>query len=98
MKNRKMNEIEGFTFDGILQISEQKWRKKYTMGIMDILYLHHLKSRGICGNSEDDMKRYLMKEGYSSTDTLSMIKRYNKVKNDLFDYDWRTQSIMDRIQ
>ena len=95
---REMNPIEGFTFDGILQISEQKWGKKYTMGIMDILYLHHLKSRGICGNGEDDMKRYLMKEGYSSTDTLSMIKRYNKVKNDLFDYDWRTQIIMDRIQ
>jgi hypothetical protein len=98
MKNRKMNEIEGFTFDGILQISEQKWGKKYTMGIMDILYLHHLKSRGICGSNEDDMKRYLMKEGHSSTETLSMIKRYNRVKDDLFDYDWRTQSIMDRIQ
>ena len=27
-----------------------------------------------------------------------MIKRYNKVKDDLFEYDWRTQSIMDRIQ
>jgi len=24
---RKMNEIEGFTFNGILQISEQKWGK-----------------------------------------------------------------------
>lgn len=93
-----MNEIEGFNFDGILHISEQKWGKKYTMGIMDILYLHHLKSRGICGSSEDDMKRYLMSEGNTSTETLSMIKRYNKVKNDLFDYDWRTQSIMDRIQ
>lgn len=93
-----MNEIEGFTFDGILQICEQKWGEQFTMSIMDILYLHHLKSRGICGSSEDDMKKYLMKEGYSSTDTLSMIKRYNKVKNDLFDYDWRTQSIMDRIQ
>jgi hypothetical protein len=59
---REMNSIEGFTFDGILQISEQKWGKKYTMGIMDILYLHHLKSRGICGSNEDDMKRYLMKK------------------------------------
>jgi hypothetical protein len=27
-----------------------------------------------------------------------MIKRYNRVKDDLFDYDWRTQCIMDRIQ
>lgn len=96
--NRIMNEIEGFTFNGILQISEQKWGERFTMGIVDILYLHHLKSRGICGNSEDAMKRYLMKEGYDSKETLSMIKRYNKVKNDLFDYDWRTQSIMDRIQ
>ena len=95
---REMNSIENFTFDGILQISEQKWGKKYTMGIMDILYLHHLKSRGICGSNEDDMKRYLMKEGHTSTETLSMIKRYNRVKDDLFDYDWRTQSIMDRIQ
>jgi hypothetical protein len=95
---RIMNEIEGFTFDGILQISEQKWGERFTMSIVDILYLHHLKSRGICGSSEDDMKRYLMKEGYDSKETLSMIKRYNKVKNDLFDYHWRTQSIMDRIQ
>ena len=94
---RVMNEIEGLTFEGILQISEQKWGKKYTMGIMDILYLHHLKSRGICGSNEDDMKRYLMKEGHSSTETLSMIKRYNRVKDDLFDYGWKTQSIMDRI-
>jgi hypothetical protein len=94
---REMNEIESFNFDGILYLSEQKWGKKYTMGIMDILYLHHLKSRGICGNSEDEMKRYLMSEGHNSTETLNMIKRYNKVKDDLFDYGWRTQSMMDRI-
>jgi len=95
---RKMNEIEGFTFEGILQLSEKKWGDKYTMGITDILYLHHLRERKICGSSEDDMKRYLMKDGYNSIDTLNMIKRYNKVKNELFDYNWRTQSIMDRIQ
>ena len=44
------------------------------------------------------MKNYLLKEGYDSMKVLSMIKRYNKVKDDLFEYDWRTQSIMDRIQ
>ena len=60
------------------------------MSITDILYIHHLQSRGICGKSEDDMKSYLMKEGHSSTDTLSMIKRYNKVKGDLFEYSWKT--------
>ena len=43
------------------------------------------------------MKSYLMKEGHSSTDTLSMIKRYNKVKGDLFEYSWKTQSMMDRM-
>ena len=80
---RKMNEIEGFTFEGILQLSEKKWGDKYTMGITDILYLHHLRERKICGSSEDDMKRYLMKDGYNSIDTLNMIKRYNKVKNEL---------------
>ena len=98
MKNRKMNEIEGFTFDGIIQLSENKWGKKYTMGIMDILYLHHLQSRGICGKSNEDMKTYLMREGYGSNETLSMIKRYNLVKNDLFEYSWKTQSMMDRMQ
>ena len=95
---RVMNEIEGLTFEGILKLSEQKWGEKYTMGITDILYLHHLRERKICGSSEDDMKRYLMKDGHSSIDTLQMIKRYNKVKNELFDYNWRAQSIMDRIQ
>ena len=94
---RVMNEIEGLTFEGILKLSEQKWGEKYTMGITDILYLHHLRERKICGSSEDDMKRYLMKDGHSSIDTLQMIKRYNKVKNELFDYNWRAQSIMDRI-
>jgi hypothetical protein len=94
---REMNEIEGFTFDGIIKLSEQKWGKKYTMSITDILYIHHLQSRGICGKSEDDMKSYLMKEGHSSTETLSMIKRYNKVKGDLFEYSWKTQSMMDRM-
>lgn len=93
-----MNEIEGFTFDGIIQLSENKWGKKYTMGIMDILYLHNLQSRGICGKSNEDMKTYLMREGYSSNTTLSMIKRYNLVKNDLFEYSWKTQSMMDRMQ
>jgi hypothetical protein len=44
------------------------------------------------------MKSYLLKEGYESMKVLSMIKRYNKVKDDLFQYDWRTQSILDRIQ
>jgi len=95
---RKMNIIEGLTFDGILNLSEQKWGKKYTMGIIDVLYLHHLKSRGICGKSRDDMKSYLMNEGHSSKETLHMIKRYNKVEDDLFQYNFRTQSIMDRMQ
>jgi hypothetical protein len=95
---RVMNEIEGLTFEGILKLAEHKWGEKYTMGITDILYLHHLRERKICGSSEDDMKRYLMKDGHSSIDTLQMIKRYNKVKNELFDYNWKTQSIMDRIQ
>lgn len=93
-----MNSIEGFTYEGILILSENKWGRKYTMGIADILYLHHLRMRNIVGEGVDELKKYLMKEGYDSKETLSMIKRYNKVKNDLFDYDWRTQSIMDRIQ
>jgi len=95
---REMNPIEGFTYEGILLLSENKWGRKYTMSIADILYLHHLRMRNIVGEGDEELKKYLIKEGYSSTDTLSMIKRYNKVKNDLFDYDWRTQSIMDRIQ
>ena len=70
---------------------------KYTMGIMDILYPHHLQSRGICGKTNEDMKSYLMREGYSSNATLSMIKKYNLVKNDLFEYTWKTQSIVDRM-
>lgn len=93
-----MNEIEVFTFDGILKLSEEKWGKKTTLEICDVLYLHHLRMRKIVGEGEEDMKRYLMKEGYNSNETLTMIKRYNRVKNDLFDYNWRTQSIMDRIQ
>ena len=74
---RRMNDIEGFTFTGIVELCEKKWGKKYTMDIMDVLYLHHLKSRGICGNGVGDMKSYLMKEGYDSNETLSMVKRYN---------------------
>ena len=93
-----MNPIEGFTYEGILLLSENKWGRKYTMGIADILYLHHLRMRNIVGEGDEELKKYLMKEGYSSTETLSMIKRYNKVKNDLFDYNYRTQAIFDRIQ
>ena len=93
-----MNPIEGFTYEGILLLSENKWGRKYTMGIVDILYLHHLRMRNIVGEGDEELKKYLMKEGYSSTETLSMIKRYNKVKNDLFDYNYRTQAIFDRIQ
>ena len=94
---RTMNEVEGLTFDGILKLSESKFGTKYTMQIMDVLYLHHLKSRGICGDSEDEMKSYLMKEGHDSRDTLKMIKRYTKVQDDLFEYTHRVQSIMDRV-
>ena len=95
---REMNPIEGFTYEGILLLSENKWGRKYTMSIVDILYLHHLRMRNIVGEGDEELKKYLIKEGYSSTDTLSMIKRYNKVKNDLFDYNYRTQAIFDRIQ
>ena len=95
---RTMNPQEGFTFDGILKLSEEKWGKRTTLEICDVLYLHHLKMRKIVGEGEEDMKRYLMKEGYNSNETLTMIKRYNRVKNDLFDYNWKTQSIFDRIQ
>ena len=95
---RKMNEIEGFSFEGIIQLSENKWGKKTTLEICDVLYLHHLRMRKIVGEGEEDMKRYLMREGYSSNTTLSMIKRYNLVKNDLFEYTWKTQSMMDRMQ
>ena len=95
---RKMNEVETFNLEGIIKLSESKWGVKYTMGIVDILYLHHLISRKIVNENENSMKNYLLKEGYESMKVLSMIKRYNKVKDDLFQYDWRTQSIMDRIQ
>jgi len=93
-----MNEQERFSFEGILLLSENKWGRKYTMGIVDILYLHHLRMRNIVGEGDEELKKYLIKEGYSSTETLYMMKRYNKVKNDLFDYNWRTQAIFDRIQ
>ena len=66
---RAMNEIEALTFEGVLKLSELKWGKKYTMGITDILYLHHLQERKICGNSEDDMKSYLLRDGHSSNET-----------------------------
>ncbi|MDB4049663.1 hypothetical protein N9454_00065 [Flavobacteriaceae bacterium] len=95
---RKLNESEAFTLEGVIKLSESKWGVKYTMGIVDILYLHHLVSRKIVNENENSMKNYLLKEGYDSMMVLSMIKRYNKVKDDLFEYDWRTQSIMDRIQ
>ena len=100
MKNRvrRMSPVEGLTFDGIIKIAEQKWGKRFTMSVIDTLYLHHLKSRNICGNSENDMKDYLMREGYDSNETLSMIKRYRKVKDDLFQYDYRVNAIFDRIQ
>jgi len=95
---RKLNEVESFTLEGIIKLSESKWGVKYTMGIVDILYLHHLVSRKIVNENQNDMKNYLLKEGYDSMKVLSMIKRYNKVKDDLFQYDWRTQSIMDRVK
>ena len=95
---RILNESEAFTLEGVIKLSESKWGVKYTMGIVDILYLHHLISRKIVNENENSMKNYLLKEGYESMMVLSMIKRYNKVKDDLFQYDWRTQSIMDRIQ
>ena len=95
---RKLNEVETFTLEGVIKLSESKWGVKYTMGIIDILYLHHLVSRKIVNENENSMKNYLLKEGYDSMKVLSMIKQYNKVKDDLFEYDWRTQSIMDRIQ
>jgi hypothetical protein len=94
---RIMNQVEGLTFEGILKLSEEKWGIKYTMGITDILYLHHIRMRNIVGSGEDKMKSYLMSEGHSSNDTLSMIKRYNIVKEDLFEYNFRIQSIMDRV-
>jgi len=94
---RKMNPQESFTFDGVIRLSESKWGRKYTMEISDVLYLHHLVSRNIVNENENDMKSYLLKEGFDSIKVLNMIKRYNKVKDNLFQYDWRTQSIMDRV-
>ena len=92
---REMSLQESFTLDGVIRLSESKWGRKYTMEISDVLYLHHLVSRNIV--NENDMKSYLLKEGFDSIKVLNMIKRYNKVKDDLFQYDWRTQSIMDRV-
>lgn len=94
---RKMSPQESFTLDGVIRLSESKWGRKYTMEISDVLYLHHLVSRNIVNENENDMKSYLLKEGFDSIKVLNMIKRYNKVKDDLFQYDWRTQSIMDRV-
>jgi hypothetical protein len=94
---RKMSPQESFTFDGVIRLSESKWGRKYTMEISDVLYLHHLVSRNIVNENENDMKSYLLKEGFDSIKVLNMIKRYNKVKDNLFQYDWRTQSIMDRV-
>ena len=94
---RKMSPQESFTLDGVIRLSESKWGRKYTMEISDVLYLHHLVSRNIGNENENDMKSYLLKEGFDSIKVLNMIKRYNKVKDNLFQYDWRTQSIMDRV-
>ena len=43
------------------------------------------------------MKKYFMEEGFSSIDTLGMVKKYKKVKDDLFEYSHREQAIFDRM-
>ena len=96
--SRKMNAQESFSFEGIILLSEKKWGKKYTMSIVDVLYLHHLVSRKIVNENQNDMKNYLLKEGYESIDILNMVNRYQKVKHDLFEYSFKTQAILDRIQ
>jgi len=93
---RDWNTIETFTFQGLLELCEEKIGKKNTMELSPILYLHHLTQRNICGKSDEEMKKYLMNEGYSSVETMDLVKRYKIYKRDLFDYTWKQQSIMDR--
>ena len=93
---RDWNTIETFTFQGLLELCEEKLGRKKTMELSQILYLHHLTQRNICGSNDEDMKTYLINEGYGSVETMELVKRYKMYKRDLFDYSWKQQSIMDR--
>ena len=99
MKNKRtLNEQERFTMEGVCQFYESKIGFRETMKLTPIIYLHHLISRGICKENEEQMKSFLLQEGYSTTEIMKVLKRYNDYKKNLPEYNWKIQRRMDKIQ
>lgn len=97
MRNRELNEQERFTLEGVYQLYENKIGFLETMKLAPIIYLHHVISRGICKETTEDMKRFLLREGMETTEIMNTIKRFSKYKNDLVKYDVRIQNRMDKV-
>jgi len=94
-----MNKImERFNFEGVLQILEEKYGKKFMLENMDLFYLWYSVERKMVNENRDDMINYL-KGNNIIEDTrriLSTISRYFKFKEHLPSVSNKAQSRLDR--
>lgn len=91
----KVNDIlEGYSFEGICELTIEKLGEKFLMDNIDVLWIHHMVNRKLTENNNNSIIKRLMGSGYDSNESIQMVQRYRKVENDLFEY---TQKIHQKL-
>ena len=92
------NIIETFNYEGVLQILEEKYGKKFMIENMDLFYLWYCVKRKHINENRDDMINYL-KNNNIMEDTrriMSTVSRYFKFREHLPQISDKAQNRLDR--
>jgi len=92
------NIMENFNYQGVLEILEDKYGKKFMIENMDLFYLWYCVKRKHINENRDDMIKYL-KNNHIMEDTrriLSTVSRYYKFREYLPNISKKAGSRLDR--
>ena len=98
MKNRMEEVIETFNYEGLLELLEEQYGKKFMLKTADLLYLWYCVQRKQVNENRDDMIKFLDKNNIleDTRHILSTIERYFNWRNYLPDLKESTHRKLDR--
>jgi len=96
MKDKINETLEWFNYDGLLDVSMKKFGVKFTIDNSDVLLIWHMTQRNVVNNSDNEIVKFLMDNGYDSNESIQMVRRFRKVERDLGDYSFKTRARLDR--
>lgn len=96
MKTDIKEEIEWVNFEGFIELSFEKFGIHWTISNSDVLLIYFMIQRKVIPNNTDRIVEFLMKNGYDSNQSITMVKRFRKVERELENFSLKTQTKLDR--